>query len=358
MKLAIIGIVGLPANYGGFETLVENLVESESFISFEQVTVYCSSKAYSTKVSKHSVANTKLEYIPFRANGGWSVLYDISSILHAIFTGHRTLLLLGVSGALILPLINPFYSGKIVINVDGIESRRKKWGYFAGHLLKFFEKISCKYADVVISDNEMISKYLYEEYERESITIAYGGDHLKNKNGSISLTDRSPSIELPENYSYSLCRIEPENNVELILEAFKNLKVPLVFIGNWQNSEYGRELHDAFSDYDHITLLDPIYDVQLINKVRDKASYYIHGHSAGGTNPSLVEAIFYDAKIIAFDCDFNRSTLSDTGQYFSEPSDIGKLMSYDEPGTTSHVKLRKQYTWTKISDQYFEVLVR
>ena len=128
MKIAVIGIVGVPASYGGFETLVENLIEDNTC----SYTVYCSASHYSEKSVNYK--NARLVYLPLRANGLQSIIYDVFSLFHALGSGHRNFLILGVSGAGVLPLVRFFFpSSKIVVNIDGLEWQRQKWsGWPAG----------------------------------------------------------------------------------------------------------------------------------------------------------------------------------------------------------------------------------
>ena len=124
---------------------------------------------------------------------------------------------------------------------------------------------------------------------------------------------------LSENYAFKVCRIEPENNVHLILEAF--YKYPLlniVLVGNWNNSVYGKQLKLQFESFENIYLLEPIYDQNILNQLRSNCYLYIHGHSAGGTNPSLVEAMYLELPIIAYDINYNRETTSNKALYFKD----------------------------------------
>ena len=124
--ISIIGTVGVPACYGGFETLVENLLDEND--THHNLTVYCSSKSYSDQLSTYK--NAVLKYIPVNANGAQSIPYDIFSLLHAVYKRSDTILLLGVSGAICLPFIRLFSKARIVTNIDGLEWRRGKWGSF------------------------------------------------------------------------------------------------------------------------------------------------------------------------------------------------------------------------------------
>ena len=288
MNISIVGTVGVPACYGGFETLVENLLETGA--EDKSITVYCSSKSYERKFTSYK--NAKLTYIPFKANGPQSIIYDIASLLHALFKRPDVVLILGVSGCVFLPFFRLFAKAKVVTNIDGLEWRREKWGKWPKRFLKFSEKLAVKFSDVVISDNQAIADYVQNEYGVKSTVIAYGGDHAVTADLKIS----------DAGFALALCRIEPENNVEMILEAFSKTDKPLKFIGNWDSSEFGRVMKSKFSVFDNIEIIDPIYDIEKLSVLRSSCSFYIHGHSAGCTNPSLVEMMHFGKSIFCFDC--------------------------------------------------------
>ncbi|NVK20919.1 MAG: DUF1972 domain-containing protein [Kangiellaceae bacterium] len=342
-KVAIIGTVGVPACYGGFETLVENLITDSPI----DMVVYCSSKTYKKKIRNYKGA--ALHYIPLSANGAQSVLYDLLSIFHAVFKGYRTLLVLGVSGALCLPIVKLLFPKvKIITNIDGLEWRRDKWGGIARKFLKFSEKIAVKYSTSVVSDNQAIADYVHKEYSLDSTVIAYGGDHCVIK----------PLPNKKNNYFFALCRIEPENNVHLILKAFENSSEKIVFVGNWDNSSYGRALKLKYSESENILLLDPIYDLNKLFELRSECKAYIHGHSAGGTNPSLVEMMFFNKLIIAFDCNYNKATMEDKGMYFACSESLnGILKSNIENFDGYDLKeiAERRYMWSVVKSQYYNL---
>ncbi|HCB2209240.1 TPA: DUF1972 domain-containing protein [Citrobacter farmeri] len=348
-KIAIIGTVGIPACYGGFESLVQNLVDYQS--SDISYTVFCSSKTY--QIKPNSYKSARLEYIPLKANGVSSIFYDIFSLLACLRMKHDVILILGVSGCVILPFFRLFSRSKIVTNIDGLEWRRDKWGYLTKAFLKLSERIAVKFSDVVISDNQAISDYVSTEYNKKSKVIAYGGDHVMIPNADISDAKRS--------YYLSLCRIEPENNVAMILEAFAKLPYHLKFVGNWNNSDYGRSLKEKYSIYPNINIVDPIYDIETLFELRSKCKGYIHGHSAGGTNPSLVEAMQFGIEIIAFDCNFNRYTTEDRAYYFVNEESLRKNIADIESTATSGVGPAmseiavRRYQWSIIARQYEEI---
>lgn len=352
-QVAIIGTVGVPAKYGGFETLAENLLNERSSCDI-QYTVYCSSKTYAQKSRKYKGAT--LRYIPLKANGIQSVLYDIIAILHAI-RHSDTLLILGVSGCLILPIIRLFSKIKIIVNIDGLEHKRDKWSSAIRRFLKWSEKTAVRNADIIIADNKAIQDYVRNEYGMEAVLIAYGGDHVLCDTRNIAPLVFQRYNILPGTYCFGLCRIEPENNVHLILEAFAIAGKRLLFVGNWENSDYGHQLKEKYAITPNITLLDPIYDLPTLNVLRKNCLYYLHGHSAGGTNPSLVEAMFFGIPIISYDVAYNRETTENKAVYFTSVEQLSNILCcIDNLPTTIGPTMReiaeRRYRWSIIAHQY------
>jgi len=354
--IAIIGTVGVPANYGGFETLAEWLVDyhAKNLENECNLVVYCSSKSYNEKMDVYKSA--KLHYIPFSANGSSSVLYDMISIFHAALKGYDNLLVLGVSGALILPFIRLFTKIKIVTNVDGIEWKRDKWNFFAKSFLRLSEFIASKTSHVIISDNQAIADHVESSYNIPSEVIAYGGDHAL-----VPSQKGYDHLNLPAEFSLSLCRIEPENNVDMILNAFSQLnEKALVFVGNWNSSEYGKRLKEKYSVYSNIHIVDPIYDLAILYQIRKNCSLYFHGHSAGGTNPSLVEMMHFEKPIFCYDCNFNRYSTEDKALYFNNSNDIVKILKnfgedLNQVAENMMDIANKNYKWSIIGKRYFSL---
>ena len=321
------------------------------------ITVYCSTKSYENQLSHYN--GVRLEYVNFKANGVQSISYDIVSIFKAIRTSD-TLLILGVSGCIVLPLLRLFSNKRLVVNIDGLEWKRDKWNKAAKLFLKFSEKLAVKYANEVITDNKAIQSYVLEEYGRNSKLIAYGADHVNHVDLTQSLCEEYSVLKT--DYAFTVCRIEPENNIHLILEAFSNYhNLSLVIIGNWDRSTYGENLRMKYSVYEHIYLLDPIYDQDILNQIRSNCTVYLHGHSAGGTNPSLVEAMYLKLPIVAFDVTYNRYTTSNKARYFSTPEQLTETLrniSHEELAQIAEEMLtiaHAEYTWAKIAKEYSEL---
>ena len=351
-SIAIIGTVGIPAQYGGFETLAENLVTH--LAGRFNLTVFCSSKAYPQQLA--TLHGTRLEYLPLNANGVQSIFYDIWSIVKSL-RNTDVLLILGVSGCATLPFIKPFYSGKIIVNIDGLEWKRDKWKGFARWFLKRSEKVAVHFADTVIADNRVIQQYAADSYGKTSELIAYGADHVSPMPLDAATLERFPFLSQP--YAFSVCRIEPENNIHIILEAMANSPdLPLVLVGNWKASEYGRLLLQKFGNIRHLHLLDPIYDPEKLNPIRSNCSLYLHGHSSGGTNPSLVEAMYLNLPVAAYDVDYNRETTENRALYFSNSGELHNLVASlmnintEEIARQMHEIAWRRYRWSVIAEAY------
>jgi glycosyltransferase involved in cell wall biosynthesis len=264
------------------------------------------------------------------------------------------ILVLGVSGSLILPFYRLFSKKKLIVNIDGLEHRRDKWGKVAKWYLKLSEKLAVKYADIIIADNKGIQDYVNEEYGKDSVLIAYGGDHVIRDIDPVFETDILRKFVLePADYAITVCRIEPENNCHNTLEAFSKTDKKLIFIGNWNRSEYGRGLKEKYSKFPNIIIQDPIYDIDILYALRKNAGMYIHGHSAGGTNPSLVEAMFFSCPILCYDVVYNRASTQEKAYYWRTVGDLVDLLSRtDLCGDVMQSIAKKEYTWKTIASQY------
>ena len=280
------------------------------------------------------------------------MFYDAWALLHAAFTLRaRDIYVLGYSGAWILPLLKLLRpKTRYIVNVDGMEWRRDKFSRPVKLLLKALEYCAARSASTVIADNEALALLFQARYRRTPVIIAYGGDHTL------------PESPIPAGGHYghylAIARIEPENNTHVILEGCRRAGVPLVFIGNWNATEYGRELRRCYADEASLRLLDPIYAQDELNVWRAGAIGYIHGHSVGGTNPSLVEALFHSSRLLSFDCAFNRATLDDAGAYFDNDASLtGLLHIPPAPIEPSRLEsLRDRYRWTTIAARYRALL--
>lgn len=356
-RVAVVGTVGLPPKYGGFETLAHFLV----FHLGERMrfTVYCSGRDYPLRPANY--LSSRLRYLPFRANGAQSVAYDLVALLDSCFRAD-VILLLGVSGGIFVPLCRLF--GKhVILNIGGLDWQRSKWGRLASRFLKLSEAVAVKWADVLVADNSAIASYLAAEYGRNSKLIEYGGDQISLPPITNERLKLYPFLNDP--YAFSVARIQSDNNVEMILEAFaRSGNRVLVLVGNWAGSAFGRELKARYIHYPNMNLLEAIYEPDELNTLRGHCAVYIHGHSAGGTNPSLVEAMHLSLPIAAFDVVYNRATTENSARYFSSAAELADLLDHVSPAeweaqraTLKAIAVRR-YQWSTIAEKYAPLLNR
>lgn len=349
----IVGTNGLPVRYGGWDMLLHHftLALSEDY----EIYVYTSSFEALKGVKQHNGAF--IRSVPLKANGLQSIIYDFVTMLDASIRGADHILVLGVSGGIFFPFFKLFKSN-VILNPDGAEWKRSKFGGFVKSFLKLSEKIGVKYADKVITDNKVISHELLEDYAVHSSVIEYGGDHscataLGEKNASLYSIDQ-------ENYAFKVCRIVPENNIRMILEAFSKTKYRLLLLGNWNNSKFGVDIRAEYSGYANLSLLDPIYDQRALDELRSNCKIYIHGHSVGGTNPSLVEAMHLGLPCLVYDVNYNRETTEDCAEYFSSQSELSEALPrlWESKEHLDSIRegllavAKRRYLWSDIITKY------
>lgn len=360
MKVAIIGTVGVPACYGGYETLVENLLTYRENDQIEYI-VYCSSKTYKKKQASYKGA--KLVYIPFEANGGQAVIYDNLSLLHA-YAHADVIVSLGTLCGYLLPVTKLFSRKRVLVNLDGLDNKRAKFSLLPRLIIGTARRLSSKLAFACISDNQGIKDYAKDVYKRDTELIEYGGDNAKPVYDDERL--KSKYGLSPREYVFKVARIEPENNIEMILEAFSKMtSETIVIVGNWNRSEFGKMMREKYGRFANIQMLDPIYEPEEINLLRANCKLYIHGHSAGGTNPSLVEAMNLGLPIIAYDVVYNRETTEHKARYFNSVKtlvSIVKELCSDEKtrmaiASDMEETGKRRYTWKRICNLYERLIL-
>jgi glycosyltransferase involved in cell wall biosynthesis len=355
-KIAVIGTVGLPASYGGFETMTDYLTKykKEEFDFY----VFCSKTTKAKQLDQFNGA--KLIYLPFKANGWQSIIYDVVSICKSWFK-YDTLIILGTPGCLILPILNFFKKTKTIVNFGGLEWKRDKWNYLIRQYLKFTEKIAVRNSTYVVADNQHFCNYIKNEYETVSTLIEYGGDHA-----SVLI----PSKELLETYTFltkkyyvSVSRSQFDNNLHILLEAFsKTPKKNLVLISNWDNSEYGIKLKSTYSNFENIYIIDAIYDLSKLDVIRSNAKAYIHSHTYCGTAPSLVEAMCLGLPIFSFNVKTNMYTTENKAIYFSNSNELIQVLDRYNDLEISYLGekmmriAQKRYLWQIISNKYSNII--
>lgn len=356
MKLAILGTRGLPNNYGGFETLTEYLVEylSNDF----EITVFCSSIDIPTKQTEYNGA--KLRYVPISSHGALGIIYDSISLLQAIGKFDK-ILFLGFGGGFIVPFFRKRNS-KLIVNIGGLDWKRDKWSPFAKKVIKKAESYLLQNSCKIVSDNKGIQDYIEKEYGLISTFIAYGGDQANYV--PINKDDITQYPFLQNKYAFIVTRIQEDNNIEMMLNAFIDQNnLPFVIVGNWNNSQYGIELKKKYLKNPNIVILDAIYERNRLDLLRSNCYIYIHGHSAGGTNPSLAEAMYLGLPVFAYASGYNENTTFNKAKYFNTQGELTRLL-----GDIENIDLEKigrdlkeiadiHYRWKNIAEAYKNVII-
>ncbi len=361
LKVHFVGTHGVPARYGGFETLADFLSQ---YLSDEMdLTVYCSGKVYKKNERLEKYNNTSLVYIPIGAIGFKGIFYDMVSLYKA-FKNADVVVLLGPAGSGFLTSMNFFFKKRLIINHGGLnEWEREKLNVFQRKYAKFNHKVAAHKASVNIVDNELYRDSLLENFQVNSVVIRYGGDHASKFSPEEKPVFASKYPFVNEKYAVSVSRAQIDNNLHLILEAFKNFTdYKLVLISNWNISSYGKDLFAKYKDQPNIILLDAIYDKDILDFIRGNAHIYIHTHSRCGTAPSLVEAMNLGKAIVSYDVPTNRETTQNQAFFFSDSNSLIEILkNLDNEKVKLNEKIMQQiatenYTWDVVAAQYSKTI--
>lgn len=341
-RLLIIGTHGVPAQYGGFETLAENLVTQ---LSEFEITVFTSSR---TK-GEFFKANLKIIKVPLSASGIQGVIYDLISLVYCLFIRRTTVLYLGPTIG--MGLILPWLKGhNIVTNFGGLDEwSRPKYRRYA-RLIKFNYWSAAKLSSSLISDNYVLQRSIKDNFDREAVVIRYGGDHL----------DKMPFQK--DSYIIVVARAQSDSMFDLLIEAFESMPDEhLIIVSNWESSNYGFKCKQRISDVPNVEAIGPIYNKQELTKLRLESKLYIHSHSKCGTAPSLVEAISLGCPIICYDVDTNREVTRNQVKYFKSSSELIEIINNLNDTTLDQLSgfsssMAPDFAWRNISKQYKEVL--
>ena len=358
MNIAILGTRGIPNNYGGFEQFAEYLALG-LLNKGHDVTVYNSS-THPYQKSMWKGINIKHINDPENKIGtAGQFIYDFLSILDTRKKDFDIILELGYTSSSIFFDFHPKKS-IVVTNMDGLEWKRTKFSTKVQKFLKWAESLAVKKSDHLVSDSIGIENYLKKKYKVGSTYIPYGSDLFNDEN--ISMLD-AYNVK-PYRYNMLIARLEPENSIEIILDGVVQAEtnVPFLVIGN-NETKFGEYLKNKFKDHTYIRFIGGVYDINLLNNLRHFSNLYFHGHTVGGTNPSLLEAMASSALICANDNEFNSTILGDDAFYFSTADDIVKVMNnvshkdYNDKVKNNRKKITELYTWEKIVNDYEQLFI-
>ena len=354
LRIAILGSRGIPNQYGGYETCAEEL-GTRLVKRGHEVLVYTVDH-HPMKENWWKGIQRTLIHDPLKLGTFGQFIYDLKSNLNSRKQNVDIVLHLGYTSDSIcygLWTKNSIH----ITNMDGQEWKRAKFSPTVRNFLKYAEKLAVKGSNWLVADSRPIEKYLLEKYGKPVRYIAYGADIPEVFQKKIVQQFGLES----NNYDLVIARMEPENNIELMIEAKLNANDsnPLVIIGN--NNKYKQMLLKKYAKQVKIRFLDAVYEKEKINSLRYYCRLYLHGHSVGGTNPSLLEAMACSCPILAHKNPFNEAVLGTEADYFSSTEELIILFKeYDFSKTASKVaknleKIRSEYNWGKITDVYEEL---
>ncbi len=359
MKIGILGTRGIPNQYGGFEQLAEYLSVGLLKRSFEVYVYNTHNHIYQEKVWNE--VNIVHCFNPERKlKTAGQFIYDLNCILDARKRDFDVLLILGYTSISVWGRLFP-KKPAIIINMDGLEWKRNK---YAGKIRKFLfyaEKLAVKFCDYFVADSLAIQKYLQSKYDVPSTFIAYGAEIP----GTAALSDLEERGLTKHSYFLIIARMEPENNIEMVLDGFSasSSVKKMIIVGNPEN-QFGTYLQNKFRHDKRIHFIGALYDKAKLHSLKAFSALYFHGHSAGGTNPSLLEAMASGALIAANNNEFNVSLLQKDAYYFLDAGEVRVLVEEISHGPKEHnmianniKKIQEQFTWSKIIDQYADCII-
>ena len=351
MKIGIIGTRGIPNYYGGFEQFTE-FVAPALVQRGHDLYVYNSSLHPYKETTWKGVHLISCKDPEDRVGTLGQFVYDLNCILDARKRHFDVILQLGYTSSSVWSFLFPKKTA-VVTNMDGLEWKRSKYSRPVQLFLKRAERWAVSSSTKLIADSKGIQHYLRQKYGQQSDFIAYGATLFSAPDESI------PGKYDVEAYAYNLliARMEPENSLEPILEGYQrsSIREPLLLIGNYSNA-FGTYLRQEYTDQ-RIRFLGAVYDIAQLNSLRHFSHLYFHGHSVGGTNPSLLEAMASSALIVANDNMFNRAVLEEDAFYFSDANHISELLNsgvqkdaYSHFIEKNRQKIAEYYSWEHITD--------
>lgn len=354
MRIAMIGTRGVPARYGGFETAVEEIGRRLAAGGHE-VTVY-------TRGEKHpepTYLGMKLVHLPaVKKKVAETLSHTALSVGHAAVRRPQVALVFNAANAPLLPVLRTLRI-PVATHVDGLEWKRAKWSGAGQRYYKTVEKLAVRWSDALISDAVGIQDYYRETFGASSVFIPYGAPILgETDTGKL----REAGYE-PGGFHLIVARFEPENHLHVKIEGFRASRAtrPLVVVGSAPYSDtYTARLHELAGGDPRIRFVGGVWDQDLLDAYYAGALTYLHGHSVGGTNPSLLRAMGAGASVLAYDVNFNREVLGDSGRFFGDAASLAAAVEAAEAdpagtallGEAARKRAAESYVWDDVARAY------
>jgi glycosyltransferase involved in cell wall biosynthesis len=359
LHISIIGTRGIPNHYGGFEQVAQYLAAGLSGKG-HHVTVYNSHNHPYKKSEWNGVKIIHCYDAEKNIGTAGQFIYDLNCIRNARKKNFDVILFLGYTSSSVWGRLFPKKS-LIISNMDGMEWKRSKYSAPVQQFLLYAEKLAVKYSNYLIADSTAIRDYLQKKYNVKSSYIPYGAIVSDEVDEELF----KPYGLVKQKYYMLMARMEPENNIEMILDGFckTDSAEQFIAIGNTGNA-FGKKMIAKYGNDKRIRFTGAIFDETKINTLRKFCKLYFHGHSVGGTNPSLLEAMACQAVIAAHNNEFNRAVLQSDAFYFNTAHEVAglintiKLSENTSSMTNNNLKkIEEEFNWPAIVNKYEEMIV-
>lgn len=358
----MMGTRGAPALYGGFETAVEEIGKRLAARGHE-VTVYCRNPGQTiTEFEGMHLVNLPA----VRHRMAETLSHTALSTAHAMIKTHPDVVFLLNAGN--APLLKPLQAARIptAIHLDGLESKREKWRGTGAKYYRWAEKAAIRWGTAVIADAQAIADYIKAQYGRTCEVIPYGAEVINPGSarlGELNLT--------PQGYHLIVARFEPENHVMDAVHGYRMSaeQRPMIVVGSAPYSQwYVDKVHEAAKGDPRIRFVGGIYDQALLDQLYANAVTYIHGHSVGGTNPSLLRAMGAGAPVLAYDVEFNREVTANQAIFWADADALTAIYDQIAAGamhdrlqelpSIEQQRIREAYQWDQVTDSYEQLARR
>jgi glycosyltransferase involved in cell wall biosynthesis len=360
-SVAILGSRGYPSTYGGFETLVRRLAPYLRDRGLD-VSVYARGGTRQKDRSEMVDGIRVISTPGLEMKSTTTLSHGLTASFDAGRRRYRSVLVLNVAHGFLLRRLRES-GARTIVNVDGLEWDRGKWGILARTVLRAGAASTARHAHTIVADSEVVASYWQSNFHRSPVYVPYGADVI-----SDVPTTHLGELGLKPGYILMVARIVPENNVGLLLEALKYVsdRIPVVVVGssNYRNSEIQR-LEATRSSRRNFHWLGHISDQDQLHCLWAHCGVYYHGHSVGGTNPALLQAMGLGAPVVAFASDFNREVLSDGGLYVgSDARVLAETLRQVLDDSSLRNSLRERalqrvaarYRWVAVYEAYYDLL--
>lgn len=359
LRIALIGTRGVPAHYGGFETCVEE-VGWRLADRGHDVVVYCRTRGDRASRAER-YRGMRLVHLPaLRKRSLETLSHTGLSVAHALSLRADAAIVFNAANSPFLPMLRASRI-PVATHVDGLEWQRAKWGGMGRRYYRLAESLSVRWSDALIADAVGIQDYYRAEFDADTQLITYGAPRI------APAGDRLHELGLASGeYHLVVARFEPENHVDIIVDGYRrsSARRPLIVIGSAPYAdEYTARIHSLADD--RVRFLGGVWDQELLDQLYAHAYSYLHGHSVGGTNPSLLRGIGAGAATIAYDVSFNREVLRSSGTYFRTAADVAEQLTeaeehpqlVSERGESARERSR-EYDWDEVADRYERLCAR